>query len=69
MGVHLAIEINSDQLGRGRVELECTAIPNDLFIPLAITKLGQDNDKMTELFMKILTSMEGDDGASEDEAE
>lgn len=61
MSITLSIDINSPELGKGHVRIEAEGIPNDLFIPLALSHLGKDDKRMTDLLQQILSSMSYDE--------
>jgi hypothetical protein len=68
MAVELTVEMTVPDLGKGHVRITAEGIPNDLFVPLAISKLGKDDERMTKLFQQILSSYSYD-GEDDDESE
>lgn len=70
MAVDLSMDINSPELGKGHVRITAEGIPNDLFVPLALSALGKDDDRMMRLFQAVLSNAdhyEEDGDESEDE--
>lgn len=61
MAVELRVDMTVPDLGKGSVKITAEGIPNDLFVPLAISKLGKDDERMTHLFQQILGSYSYED--------
>jgi hypothetical protein len=70
VSVNISVDIDSPHIGKGTVRITAEGIPNDLFVPLAISHLGKDDKRMAELLTSIFSSIEAEDGdESEDEHE
>lgn len=70
MSVTISCTVNSPELGKGHVRIEAEGIPNDLFVPLALSHLGRDDNRMADLLQEIFSRLSAaaeDSDESEDE--